>query len=147
VTGTDLQPIESALAKALPDVLGSSVDTLNIANVINQLGDVFYQFPFTLPSYYTAIVRCLGVLEGLAIQVDTYFCAYACKFMPVYVCVCVCFYISKSIFIYAVCVLAREPRCYGACVCMCECEFECECVCECARCLGVLEGLAIEVDS
>mmetsp|Transcript_59154 Transcript_59154/g.95617 ORF Transcript_59154/g.95617 Transcript_59154/m.95617 type:complete len:794 (-) Transcript_59154:664-3045(-) len=68
--GTDLRPIESALAKALPDVLESSVDTLNIANVINQLGDVFYQFPFTLPSYYTAIVRCLGVLEGLAIQVD-----------------------------------------------------------------------------
>jgi len=74
VTGTDLRPIESALAKALPDVLESSVDTLNIANVINQLGDVFYQFPFTLPSYYTAIVRCLGVLEGLAIQVDIYMC-------------------------------------------------------------------------
>jgi len=68
--GTDLEPIESALAKALPDVLQSSVDTLNIANVISSLGDVFYQFPFTLPSYYTAIVRCLGVLEGLAIQVD-----------------------------------------------------------------------------
>lgn len=68
--GTDLEPIETALAKALPDVLSSSVDTLNIKNVIGELGDVMYKFPFNLPPYYTAIVRCLGVLEGLAIQVD-----------------------------------------------------------------------------
>ena len=68
--GTDVAPIEVALAKALPDVLGASVDTLNIKNVIGELGDVMYKFPFNLPPYYTAIVRCLGVLEGLAIQVD-----------------------------------------------------------------------------
>jgi len=68
--GTDLEPIETALAKALPDVLSASVDTLNIKNVIGELGDVMYKFPFNLPPYYTAIVRCLGVLEGLAIQVD-----------------------------------------------------------------------------
>jgi hypothetical protein len=29
-----------------------------------------YKFPFSLPPFYTAIVRCLGVLEGLAIEVD-----------------------------------------------------------------------------
>ncbi|KAJ1494065.1 hypothetical protein T484DRAFT_1766554, partial [Baffinella frigidus] len=29
-----------------------------------------YKFPFALPPFYTAIVRCLGVLEGLAIEVD-----------------------------------------------------------------------------
>ena len=29
-----------------------------------------YTFPFSLPPFYIAIIRCLGVLEGLAIQVD-----------------------------------------------------------------------------
>eukprot|EP00871_Galdieria_phlegrea_P000338 jgi/Galph1/1304/GphlegSOOS_G6108.1 len=32
-----------------------------------------YRFPFRLPAYYTAIIRCLGVLEGVAIQVDRNF--------------------------------------------------------------------------
>jgi len=68
--GTDLAPIESALASALPDVLGASVEDFNFKSVITKLGDIMYKFPFSLPPYYTAIVRCLGVLEGLAIQVD-----------------------------------------------------------------------------
>ncbi len=29
-----------------------------------------YRYPFSLPPFYIAIIRCLGVLEGLAIQVD-----------------------------------------------------------------------------
>ena len=29
-----------------------------------------YEYPFTLPPYYTAVIRCLGVLEGVALQVD-----------------------------------------------------------------------------
>lgn len=29
-----------------------------------------YTYPFSLPPFYIAIIRCLGVLEGLAIQVD-----------------------------------------------------------------------------
>ena len=29
-----------------------------------------YKFPFSLPPFYIAIIRCLGVLEGLAIQID-----------------------------------------------------------------------------
>ena len=29
-----------------------------------------YTFPFALPPFYVAIIRCLGVLEGVAIQVD-----------------------------------------------------------------------------
>lgn len=47
-----------------------SVGELNFKNVINKLGDVMYKFPFSLPPYYIAIIRCLGVLEGLAIQVQ-----------------------------------------------------------------------------
>jgi len=70
---TDLSPIVAALEDALPDVLGASVGELNFKSVINKLGSVMYQFPFSLPPYYTAILRCLGVLEGLAIQVDPNF--------------------------------------------------------------------------
>lgn len=66
---TDLQPIELALEKALPDVLNAEISELNFKNVVNKLGDIFYTFPFSLPPFYIAIIRCLGVLEGLAIQV------------------------------------------------------------------------------
>jgi predicted unusual protein kinase regulating ubiquinone biosynthesis (AarF/ABC1/UbiB family) len=50
-------------------VLNSAVGDFNFKNVIGKLGDVMYKFPFSLPPYYIAIIRCLGVLEGLAIQV------------------------------------------------------------------------------
>lgn len=66
----DPAPIVEALANALPDVLNASVGELNFKNVVNKLGDVMYTFPFSLPPYYIAIIRCLGVLEGVAIQVD-----------------------------------------------------------------------------
>jgi len=66
----DTAPIILALEAALPDVLNASVNELNIKNVINKLGDVMFKFPFSLPPFYTAIIRCLGVLEGVAIQVD-----------------------------------------------------------------------------
>lgn len=62
---------------ALPDVLNSAVGDFNFKNVIGKLGDVMYKFPFSLPPYYIAIIRCLGVLEGLAIQVRLY-CAHIC---------------------------------------------------------------------
>merc|ERR1712071_439980 len=68
--GTDLAAIEVALEKALPDVLNADVAELNFKNVINRLSDIFYTYPFTLPPYYISIIRCLGVLEGLTIQVD-----------------------------------------------------------------------------
>ncbi|PXF46831.1 hypothetical protein BWQ96_03360 [Gracilariopsis chorda] len=70
---TDLAPIIGALNNALPDVLGASVGELNFKSVIDKLGSVMYQYPFRLPAYYTAIIRCLGVLEGVAIQVDPNF--------------------------------------------------------------------------
>lgn len=65
----DTKPIVVALEQALPEVLNASVGELNFKNVVNKLGDVMYKFPFSLPPYYIAIIRCLGVLEGLAIQV------------------------------------------------------------------------------
>lgn len=69
----NLAPIIEALNGALPDVLGASVGELNFKSVIDKLGSVMFDYPFTLPAYYTAIIRCLGVLEGVAIQVDPNF--------------------------------------------------------------------------
>ena len=66
---TDTKPIEVALENALPDVLNSEVSEVNFKNVVNKLGDIMYTYPFSLPPFYIAIIRCLGVLEGLAIQV------------------------------------------------------------------------------
>ena len=65
----DTAPIVLALEQTLPDVLNAAVGELNFKNVIAKLGDVMYLFPFSLPPFYIAIIRCLGVLEGLAIQV------------------------------------------------------------------------------
>mmetsp|Transcript_12623 Transcript_12623/g.16888 ORF Transcript_12623/g.16888 Transcript_12623/m.16888 type:complete len:920 (+) Transcript_12623:281-3040(+) len=68
--GTDVTPIEVALEKALPDVLNADITELNFKNVVGKLGDIMYTYPFSLPPFYIAIIRCLGVLEGVAIQVD-----------------------------------------------------------------------------
>jgi aarF domain-containing kinase len=68
--GTDLKPIELALEDALPDVLNADISELNFKNVVGELGDIMYTYPFSLPPFYISIIRCLGVLEGLAIQVD-----------------------------------------------------------------------------
>jgi len=69
----DISPIVQALEDALPDVLNSAVGDFNFKSVVSKLGDVMYKFPFSLPPFYIAIIRCLGVLEGLAIQVDDEF--------------------------------------------------------------------------
>jgi aarF domain-containing kinase len=66
---TYVKPIEIALEKALPDVLNADISELNFKNVVGKLGDIMYTYPFSLPPFYIAIIRCLGVLEGLAIQV------------------------------------------------------------------------------
>jgi predicted unusual protein kinase regulating ubiquinone biosynthesis (AarF/ABC1/UbiB family) len=70
----DVKPIEVALEKALPDVLNSEISEVNFKNVVNKLGDIMYKFPFSLPPFYIAIIRCLGVLEGLALQVRYLHC-------------------------------------------------------------------------
>ncbi len=67
---TDLGPIIVAFEQALPDVLSTPVSEFNFKNVIGKLGDIMYKFPFTLPPFYISIIKCLGVLEGLAIQVS-----------------------------------------------------------------------------
>jgi hypothetical protein len=44
---------------------------VSLRNILTHPYMVFrYTYPFSLPPFYIAIIRCLGVLEGLAIQVD-----------------------------------------------------------------------------
>ena len=54
-------------------MLNASVAELNFKSVINKLGDVMYKYPFSLPPFYIAVIRCLGVLEGVAMEVDNSF--------------------------------------------------------------------------
>ena len=54
-------------------MLNAPVGQLNFKNVVSRLGDVMFNFPFSLPPFYIAIIRCLGVLEGVAIEVDQNF--------------------------------------------------------------------------
>jgi aarF domain-containing kinase len=68
--GTDLKPIAVALENSLPDALNSDISELNFKNIVGKLGDIMYTYPFSLPPFYISVIRCLGVLEGLAIQVD-----------------------------------------------------------------------------
>jgi len=68
--GTNLKPISIALENSMPDALNSDISELNFKNLVGKLGDIMYTYPFTLPPFYISIIRCLGVLEGLAIQVD-----------------------------------------------------------------------------
>ena len=62
--GTDVKPIELALEDALPDVLSADISELNFKNVVGELGDIMYTYPFSLPPFYISIIRCLGVLEA-----------------------------------------------------------------------------------
>lgn len=59
-----IEPIARALNEALPDALDSPVSELNLKNVVSRLGNVMFEFPFALPPFYTAVIRCLGVLEA-----------------------------------------------------------------------------------
>ena len=68
--GTNLEPIAIALENSLPDALSADISELNFKNVVGKLGDIMYTYPFSLPPFYISIIRCLGVLEGLALQVD-----------------------------------------------------------------------------
>ena len=48
------------------DVLNASIATQH-PSVVEKLGDVMYTYP-ALPPFYTSIIRCLGVLEGVALR-------------------------------------------------------------------------------
>jgi hypothetical protein len=61
--GEPVEPIAEALNNALPDALDSPVSELNLKSVFSKLGNVMFEFPFALPPFYTAVIRCLGVLE------------------------------------------------------------------------------------
>eukprot|EP00741_Cyanophora_paradoxa_P003975 tig00000743_g3862.t1 len=66
----DTSPITQAMRRTLPDVLGQNVGTLNFKTVIDELGEIMFRFSFHVPPFYASIIRCLGVLEGLALSAD-----------------------------------------------------------------------------
>jgi len=72
---TDTQVVVSALSAA---VLNSTADgvsgsTLNFTQLNANLEGISYLLPFSLPPFYSLIIRTLTILEGLALSVDPSF--------------------------------------------------------------------------
>lgn len=97
----DTSPIAPALAEFFDEVLDQSVSQLNFKAIVDGLGDVLFKYPFSVPSYYSLILRSLTVLEGLALQADprylpvSYLCLHHVVFVylnatfPLLLCVCI----------------------------------------------------------
>eukprot|EP00741_Cyanophora_paradoxa_P000427 tig00000404_g418.t1 len=69
----DTSPIVPALEAFFDDVLQTNVSKLNFKTIVDGLGGVLYQYPFSVPPYYALILRSLTVLEGLAMFTDSDF--------------------------------------------------------------------------
>jgi predicted unusual protein kinase regulating ubiquinone biosynthesis (AarF/ABC1/UbiB family) len=70
---TDLTPIVPALSKVFGNALGASVAELNFKSITDQMSDMMYEFPFSVPAYYALIIRSMVTLEGIAIGIDPNF--------------------------------------------------------------------------
>jgi len=70
---TDLRPIVPAFANVFNSALGASVAELNFKSITDQLSELMYEYPFSVPAYYALIIRSLVTLEGIAIRVDPNF--------------------------------------------------------------------------
>lgn len=76
----DVSPIVPALKNFFDDALNSTVSELNFKTLVDGLGAVLYQYPFTVPAYYALILRSLTVLEGLALYADPNFKVLAASY-------------------------------------------------------------------
>ncbi|KAF8031319.1 hypothetical protein BT93_D0498 [Corymbia citriodora subsp. variegata] len=76
----DVSPIVPALQNFFDDALNATVSDLNFKSIVDGLGTVFYQYPFTVPPYYALILKSLTVLEGLALHADPNFKVLAASY-------------------------------------------------------------------
>ncbi|XP_020108691.1 uncharacterized aarF domain-containing protein kinase At1g79600, chloroplastic [Ananas comosus] len=76
----DVSPIVPALKNFFDDALSSTVSELNFKTIVDGLGAVLYEYPFTVPAYYALILRSLTVLEGLALYADPNFKVLAASY-------------------------------------------------------------------
>ncbi len=75
ISNTDIQPI---LTKILRDGLLESKSNLverkrNLMAISNELNEVFFEYPFSVPPFFALITRGLGLLEGIALSGDPNF--------------------------------------------------------------------------
>ncbi|XP_042442441.1 protein ACTIVITY OF BC1 COMPLEX KINASE 3, chloroplastic-like isoform X1 [Zingiber officinale] len=76
----DVSPIVPLLRNFFDDALNSTVRELNFKTIVDGLGNVMYQYPFSVPAYYALILRSLTVLEGLALYADPNFKVLAASY-------------------------------------------------------------------
>merc|ERR1719215_488291 len=46
---------------------------MNFAAISDELNDIFFEFPFSVPDYYALVTRALATLEGIALVGDPNF--------------------------------------------------------------------------
>ncbi|UFP96036.1 ABC1 kinase family protein [Gloeobacter morelensis] len=66
----DLKPIVPVLAAVFGQALGSSIGSLNIKSITDNMSSMMYDLPFRVPAFFALIIRSLVTLEGIAISVD-----------------------------------------------------------------------------
>ncbi|KAJ9553745.1 hypothetical protein OSB04_017790 [Centaurea solstitialis] len=76
----DVSPIVPALRNFFDNALNATVSELNFKTIVDGLGAVLYEYPFTVPAYYALILRSLTVLEGLALYADPNFKVLAASY-------------------------------------------------------------------
>ncbi|AGY58767.1 ABC1 kinase family protein [Gloeobacter kilaueensis] len=69
----DLTPIVPVLEAVFGQALGSSIGSLNIKSITDNMSAMMYDLPFRVPAFFALIIRSLVTLEGIAISVDPEF--------------------------------------------------------------------------
>jgi len=74
----DVSELKPILTKILSEGLLQSGSNLharkrNLMNISNELNEVFFRYPFSVPPFFALITRGLGLLEGIALSGDSDF--------------------------------------------------------------------------
>jgi aarF domain-containing kinase len=60
----------------------STLSDVSFTNLYGVLSSMMYQYKFRIPPYYTLIVRCMSMLEGIALQSDPNFKVSSAPLQP-----------------------------------------------------------------
>jgi len=74
----DTQELQPILTKVLTEGLlesGSNLHTRKrkLMDISNELNDLFFRYPFSVPPFFALVTRGLGLLEGIALSGDPNF--------------------------------------------------------------------------
>jgi len=82
---TDVTELKPILTKILNKGLLQSGSNLgarkrNLMSISNELNEVFFRYPFSVPPFFALVTRGLGLLEGIALSGDPSFDIFEASF-------------------------------------------------------------------